>query len=87
MGETEKYLTKGFEVLRGKEILHKLEKEGRYVFHGSARELSVLEPRQSLNKNDQSGKMEPHGEPAVCATPFADIAIFRSMANRRHCPK
>jgi hypothetical protein len=40
-----------------------------------------------MNRDDTSGEMIPHGDPAVCATPFADIAIFRSIINRKNLPE
>jgi hypothetical protein len=86
MEGVEKYLHKGFEVLRGREVFRALEKEGEYVFHGTARELIMLEPRQPFNKNKETGKMAPHGDPAVCATPYSDVAIFRSIVNRDFAP-
>jgi len=59
-----------------RERLSSLEKEGKFVFHGSAREIEILEPRQPYIE-----KGEKHGNPCVATTPFADIAIFRAIVN------
>lgn len=60
-----------------------LEKEGRYVFHGSPDFITVLEPRQAYNRSEETGNMEKDGEPAVFATPYADVAIFRALTDAR----
>lgn len=60
---------------QGKEILTALEKEGRYVFHGSTELLEKLEPRQAKIWDKDKKEMIKHGEPSVVATPFAEIAI------------
>ncbi|MFC1710349.1 hypothetical protein ACFL0F_01640 [Patescibacteria group bacterium] len=62
-----------------KEYLHGLERTGEYVFHGSHKKLSRLEPRQPTTSDEKTGRTVPDGEPAVCATNYADIAIFRSL--------
>jgi hypothetical protein len=67
-----------------REKLLSFEKEGKYVFHGSPEDIAVLEPRQAFNQNKESGKMEEDGEPAVFATPYADVAIFRALINSRN---
>jgi len=61
--------------------LLELEQTGKYVFHGSPENIKKLEPRQAYNYNHDTETMEPHGEPAVCATYFADVAIFRALVN------
>lgn len=66
---------------RNREKLLLLEKEGKYVFHGSSKSLGVLEPRQGFDLNKETGKMEEDGAPAIFATPYADIAIFRALIN------
>ena len=66
---------------KNRERLLSLEKEGNYVFHGSPVIIDNLVPKQALNKNQETGEMEPHGEPAVCATKHADLAIFRALTN------
>jgi hypothetical protein len=72
-----------------KEELHKLEKTGEYVFHGSPSKLDILEPRQAHNHiKKEGGEYEavPDGEPAVFASPFADIAIFMAVISRKNAP-
>lgn len=61
------------EMSSGKKRLLALEKEGKYVFHGSAHFIDVLEPRQAHNNGEKDGQT------AVFATPYADVAIFRSL--------
>lgn len=69
-----------------REELLALEKEGKYMFHGSPLALEKLSPRQHTSYCRETGKEENHGEPSVCATPFADIAIFRAMVNENNAP-
>jgi len=59
-----------------RERLLDLEKSGKFVFHGSAREIETLEPRQPYIERG-----EKHGNPCVATTPFVDIAIFRAIIN------
>ena len=59
-----------------------LEKNGNFVFHGSPKDIVALEPRQAHNINKETKKMEKDGEPAVFATSYAEIAIFRSLVNK-----
>ena len=66
---------------KSREKLLSLEKEGRYVFHGSPDIIETLEPRQAFNQNKESGVMEKDGEPAVFATPYAEVAIFRALTS------
>lgn len=63
--------------------LRELEKSGLYVFHGSLDLFDCLEPRQAHTLNKETGEMEEDGEPAVFATPFLDIALFRALMNRK----
>ena len=56
--------------------LLELEKENKYLFHGSPNLINELEPRQPTR-----GENEKHGKISICATPYADIAIFRSIVN------
>lgn len=65
-------------ISENKRLLQELEKSGEFVFHGSYQKLEILEPRQGRKRNKETGKIEEDGSPAVSATPFADIAIFRS---------
>jgi len=64
---------------KSKKRLMLLEKRGEVVFHGSPYNIEVLEPRQAYNRNKQTGKMEKDGKPAVFATPYTEVAIFRSL--------
>ena len=67
--------------LCGKDKLHELEKTGKYVFHGSPiADIQELEPRQPYDYS--SGDKVAHGHASVVATPYADIAIFRSLVYR-----
>jgi len=68
---------------KNRERLLSLEKEGKYVFHGSPDTVEVLEPRQAYNRSKETGNMEKDGEPAVFATPYADVAIFRALINAK----
>lgn len=62
----------------GARLLHELEQSGEYVFHGSPTpEIAELETRQAYDWKD--GAPVEDGPPAVVATPYADIAIFRSL--------
>jgi hypothetical protein len=66
-----------------------LEKTGNYVFHGSSRgDIEFLEPRQARYVPDMSKPTESalDGEPAVCATPHAEFAIFKAIINRENVP-
>lgn len=69
--------------MKNRERLLALEKEGKYVFHGSPDIFEKLEPRQAYNYNKKTDKMEKDGKPAVFASPYADIAIFRSLINAK----
>jgi len=66
---------------KSRERLLSLEKEGKYVFHGSPDTITILEPRQAYNRSKETGNMEKDGKPAVFATPYADVAIFRALIN------
>jgi len=68
--------------LSPREKLLSFEKEGKFVFHGSARQIETLEPRQPC-----IGKDEKHGDPCVATTPFVDIAIFRAIINEDNFPQ
>lgn len=68
---------------KNRERLLSLEKEGKYVFHGSPDVIAVLEPRQAYNRSKETGNMEKDGEPAVFATPYADVAIFRALTDTK----
>jgi hypothetical protein len=66
---------------KNREKLLALEKEGKFVFHGSPDIIQALEPRQAYGNNEKTGQWEKDGNPAVFATPFADFAIFRALIN------
>lgn len=68
-----------------KERLLNLEKEGKWVFHGSALEIEEFEPRQAFNFI--GGKNIPDGEPAVFASSVAEYAIFMAVVNEMNCPE
>ncbi len=68
-----------------KEKLLYYEKEGIYLFHGSPFLVDNLEPRQSDIFNKKALKNIKHGKPCISATPFAEIAIFRSLINIKNC--
>lgn len=67
----------------GRSALLAMEAEGRYVFHGSEVVLDKLTPRQAETYNPEIERNESDGEPAVCATTYADFAIFRALINGR----
>lgn len=69
---------------KNREKLLALEKEGKFVFHGSQDVIENLEPRQAYNRNKETKQMEKDGEPAVFATPYADVAIFRALINAKN---
>src|SRR3989338_4210437 len=70
----------------GRKKLLALEQEGKYVFHGSHDAIDVLEPRQAYNDNPETGEKEEDGDPAVFATPYADVAIFRALISGKDVP-
>jgi hypothetical protein len=73
--------------LSPRERLLILEKEGKFVFHGSPDNIDTLEPRQPFIFDIKSKIKEKHGEPCVVATPRADIAIFRAIVNPKNFPE
>lgn len=75
------------QLLSGREILTGLETKGKYLFHGSADgNIETLEPRQSVRVADMNNptEMVNDGEPAVSATPYSNVAIFRSIINHKN---
>lgn len=68
--------------------LRDLEKEGKWVFHGSPTKTDILQPRQAYNypNNSDEGKI-PDDKPAVFASQFIDIAIFMAVINKVNAPK
>ncbi len=68
--------------------LKELEKEGLWVFHGSPIKLDKLTPRQAYTYPDKTAETKiADGEPAVFASPIADIAIFMAVVNGKNAPK
>ncbi len=66
-----------------KEKLLQLEKEGKYLFHGSpAKDIKELEPRQAHTIPRGEKDMVKDGEPGVAATPYSEIAIFRAIVTK-----
>lgn len=73
----------------GREKLAQLEASGAHVFHGSPEgNLEALEPRQGRHVPDLAKPEEdiPDGDPAVSATPHADLATFRAVINGKNVP-
>lgn len=63
-----------------KKKLLALQKEGKWVFHGTAKAgLKTLRPRQPYNWPTPSSKKVKHGRPCVAAATVADIAIFMAI--------
>ncbi|MCF7834281.1 MAG: hypothetical protein K9L98_01805 [Candidatus Pacebacteria bacterium] len=72
---------------KGRVRLKKLEKEGKWVFHGSGLKINILEPHQAYNYPKSSGtKGVPDDKPAVFASVFADVAIFMAVVNKLNAP-
>lgn len=68
------------EMSETRRALHELEATGQYLFHGSpVSDIEEMEPRQAFDWS--SGMKEKDGDPCVATTPFADVAIFRSIVN------
>lgn len=70
----------------GRDILEEFASTGKYVFHGAPKRIDRLAPMQAMTLDTSSGKMINDGEPAVAATLFLDIAIFRALVNKTNCP-
>ena len=66
-------------ISKNREKLLSLEKEGKYVFHGSPSIVEVLEPRQAGGHNEEVNNWEDDGAPGIFASSYADCAIFRSL--------
>ena len=67
------------------EQLNKLEKEDRYLFHGSGLQIGNFKPQQAYTIVNE--KRIPDGKPAVFASSFIDYAIFMALINKENCPK
>ena len=75
--------------MSGREKLLQLEKEGKYLFHGSpVSNIESMEPRQATHVPELSKPTETilDGKPAVSATPYIEFAIFRAIINRENIP-
>lgn len=65
--------------------LREMEKEGKYLFHGSSELLdSALTPHQAYTV--VNGARVPDGAPAVFASPSLDCAIFMGVVCSANCP-
>ncbi len=70
------------EIPSGKEILHELEGENLYVFHGSMNgDIKTFELKQGKQVPNVNKPLEmiEDGSPAISASPHADVAIFRAI--------
>lgn len=66
-----------------KQKLLELEKEGKYLFHGSpVANLKEIIPHQAYTTLQEGGDMVKDGESCVAATPYLDIAIFRALVTK-----
>lgn len=65
-----------------KQELLAMEKEGRYVFHGTAVDVDLLHPQQAIDT-----ERGPDGEPAIFASPAADFAIFHAIITKQNFPQ
>lgn len=66
-----------------KQKLLELEKEGKYLFHGSPiADLKELEPHQAYTIPKGGNDLVKDGEPGVAATPYLEIAIFRALVKK-----
>jgi hypothetical protein len=71
------------------EKLSQLEATNEHLFHGSPDgTIEVLEPRQSTHIPDLNNPDESilDGQPAVAATPYAELATFRAIINGKNVP-
>lgn len=66
----------------GRSAVEFLAASGAFVFHGTSEaDLAELLPRQATSYDERTDKDVPQGDPAVCATPIADVALFRALVN------
>lgn len=75
--------------MSSKERLFELEQTGNHLFHGSPDgDIETLEPRQGNHVPDLNKPTEtiPDGMPAVSATPYADMATFKAIINKKNVP-
>jgi len=71
------------QISAARERLLSLEKEEKYVFHGSPVRVDALEPRQAGGHDEETGHYEDDGTPAVFASTYADCAIFMAFIRGR----
>jgi hypothetical protein len=64
-----------------REILLAMEREERYLFHGSPFLLEGLEPYQAVNFNRDTGEKRKDGDPCVFATHLSKMAILAGLAH------
>ena len=68
---------------KSKQKLLELEKEGKYLFHGSpVADLKELKPHQAYTVPKGEKDMVKDDEPSVVATPYLEIAIFRALTSK-----
>lgn len=66
-----------------KQKLLELEKEGKYLFHGSSTaDLKELKPHQAYTIPRGEKGMVKDGEPCIAATSYLNIAIFMSLMTK-----
>src|SRR5665647_486162 len=68
------------QIKSSREKLLELEKEGKYVFHGTAVSVDELIPMQAENNNEKDRN------PAIHASPYADVAIFMALMKKKEAP-
>jgi len=68
-----------------KEELLKLQETGKYVFHGTHKDLTVLSPQQAHNYDGMNQTVD--GDPAVFASSHAEYAIFMAIITEENCPQ
>lgn len=68
-----------------KNKLLELQETGKYVFHGTYKDLSEFEPQQAFNFDGVNRTVD--GKPAVFASRYVDYAIFMAIINEMNCPK
>jgi len=64
-----------------------LKNSGGYLYHGSPFKIDILKPSQAYNFNKDKNKMIEDGKPAVSATQYLNIAIFRALVNKENAPE
>ena len=75
--------------MSGMEKLRALESTGNHVFHGSPDgTIKILEPRQGRHTENihKPKNIMLDGDPAVSATPYAELAAFRAIINDKNVP-